>query len=171
MTATTTTESTVKSCGLAALEFSRGFLEQLADGIPPDKATHQPVNTANHLLWILGHSAVTDDYFISTLAGQEAKCPENWGELFGMGSEPVDDPSKYPALDEVKTVMAERREALVAWLGSLDDDALAEPLPEDLQGFAANRGALMATLAAHEAMHVGQLSVIRKSLGLPRVMG
>ncbi len=96
---------------------------------------------------------------------------EDWNDLFGMGSEPVDDPSKYPPYEELLNHFHQRREALVEWFTQLDDSRLTEPLKEEWKGFAENLGCLMSSMAVHEGMHTGQLMDVRRGLGLPRVMG
>ncbi len=44
-------------------------------------------------------------------------------------------------------------------------------LTDDLQSFAPSHAALIPTIAWHEGMHIGQLTVIRKSLSLDPVFG
>jgi uncharacterized damage-inducible protein DinB len=88
-----------------------------------------------------------------------------------MGSEPVDDPGRYPSYDEVKAVFDERRQALIEWISNMDDAKLAEPLPEDYRSFAENHAGLIGAMAAHECMHNGQIGCMRKALGLERRFG
>ena len=45
-------------------------------------------------------------------------------------------------------------------------EQLISPVPEEWNSFGANYGILMGTLAWHEGLHAGQLTVIRKSLGI-----
>ena len=168
----TTTSISAAETGLATLAFARGMCTRLLEGIPDAKWTFIPHAGCNHALWIMGHTAGTDDYFRVTLGeGQERVNPESWGELFGMESEPNPDASAYPSVDEVRRVWTEARERFNAWYGGLTDDQLAEPLPEKLQPFAKNLAVLAGTMAVHEAMHAGQLSIIRRQLDLPRSFG
>ena len=115
--------------------------------------------------------AYADNYFAGTLGGQDTEWPEGWDELFGMGSEPKPDASAYPPIAEVRAILEKNRTLLLEWLGGLSEDDLEKPLPEGLAGFAPNFGALIGSLAVHEAMHVGQITLIRKALQLPRVLG
>ena len=48
----------------------------------------------------------------------------------------------------------------------MSDAQLRSPLPEGFTGFATSFAALMSSLAWHEGLHTGQLTVVRKSLGL-----
>ncbi len=154
------------STGLATLEFSRSNLLSFMEDIPADQMCHQPVEGGNHTLWIAGHLAQTDDFFLTALAGRAPACPASYRTLFGMGSQPVNDPAAYPCLDDIKAQLDARRTDLVAWLKSLSLDQLAAPLTGDLAGFAPAHVALAGALAWHEGLHTGQLTFIRKSLGI-----
>jgi uncharacterized damage-inducible protein DinB len=168
MTTPADTMSPSKANGLGALAFARRYLNGLLEEFPADKLTAQPVAGGNHAMWIVGHLAYCDDLFMAHLGGPASTFPQEWMPLFKDGSEPVDDPSRYPAPGELRKVLDERREALMAWMEGLSDEKLAEPLPGDFSGFASCYGELMSTMAAHECLHAGQLTVVRKALGLGR---
>ncbi len=157
--------------GMAAMVFSRKTMNGFLDSIPEDKWCHQATAGCNHPLWLVGHIAWTDDYFLQTLAGKESAIPESWAETFGMGSKPTDSMRDYPPVAEVREHFNAVRESLLAWYGGLNDEQLAQPLPEQLAGFAPNHAALGATMAWHEGMHTGQLTMARKSLGLEPIFG
>lgn len=171
MSTTATDRSPLLHAGLEALGFSRRTFNKLLDSIPEAKLTAQPVAGMNHAAWLAGHVAMTDDFFLSEIAGQDPKCPAEWKETMWMGSTAVDDPSKYPPMSELRAMLADRRQALCDWFASRSDEQLIEKLPEDWQGFAENYAVLMSTIAAHETMHAGQLTVVRKGLGLNPVFG
>lgn len=157
--------------GLQALAFSRRMLLGLLKDIPQDRYTYQPVASCNHVLWVLGHLAWTDDYFVSSQTGAPTALPEQWGKSMGMGSTPVGDASAYPPVATVMDKLAERREALLSWFKSLTAAQLAAPISGELAQFAPTLAALMSNLACHEALHAGQISVIRKALGLRPALG
>lgn len=153
--------------GLATLEFSRRQLLSLLEDVPDDKLTHPPSPGANHALWIVGHLASADNFFMTTLGKQPACVKEEWAGLFGMGSTPVADASKYPSLAQLKDVAHSSRTRLCEWFGSLDETQLFTELPEDFKTFAPHFGGLMFSIAWHEGLHTGQLSAVRRSLGIP----
>lgn len=157
--------------GTAALNFARQALLEFLEDIPEDKLTHQPCVAGNHALWIAGHLAWADDYFMTHVGDKPARCPESLGKLFGMGSTPQSDAATYPSLNEIKNSLADNREALLAWFGSMSADDLNKPLPSDYQSFAADFGMMMTSIAWHEGMHLGQLTVVRKSLGMAPKIG
>lgn len=59
--------------GLSVLGFSRRALLGISEDIPASKLTFQPFPGANHALWILGHLAATDDYFLTTLGARKSE--------------------------------------------------------------------------------------------------
>ena len=167
---TTVQQSPVTAAGLASLAFSRRVVNKLVDACPENSYTHQACEGANHVTWNLGHLAWTDDYFLTALAGQASSLPAGWAEKFGMQTKPVGDSAAYPPAGEVRRVFNETRERLIAWFESMDDEQLGAELPDNLKGFAPTFGALMGSMAAHEGMHAGQITVARRSLGLNPVM-
>ena len=168
---TTTTAPAQTRNLLHAATFVRNWMTQLVGTLSDEQMLHQPVPGANHALWIIGHSAWCDDQFLCSLAGTRPKSPAAWKDVFGNGSTPTAKRSDYPPIAEVKRALEKNRAALVRWIEGLDEAKLAAPLPDDWKSFAPTHGAFVAFLAAHEGAHVGQLTVIRKSLGMAPLMG
>jgi uncharacterized damage-inducible protein DinB len=164
----------------ADLLFENGFhrldvarqvtLSMLAD-IPHDQWCLQVIPGANHAMWIAGHLASTDDFFVSRLANRPASNPAGWNDLFGTGTKPLPDLSAYPSPDVVLQQLAGRRRELTSWFRSLNEMDLGLQVPEELQRFAANIADVMPSIAWHEAWHSGQLSLVRRQLGLAPKFG
>lgn len=157
--------------GLSALAFSRRLLLSLVEDIPEDKWCQPAVAGHNHTFWILGHMVTTDDHFMTNLGKRQPKCPANWPAMFFMGSTPKPSLADYPAPATIRDHLASSRADLIEWFKSMDPDKLASPLPDDYKVFSGNYGTLMSTMACHESLHAGQLTSIRKSLGLSPVIG
>lgn len=157
--------------GIEALAFSRRVTLRLLDGFDDANALTRCGPNGSHVLHIVGHIASNDEVFLTKVGGKEPALDAEFSRLFGMHAEPSDDTSTYPAFEEVKEVMASRREALVSWFKSMDDTQLAQPLPDPFSGFAKTHAILMSTLAFHEGFHSGQISASRRVLGLPRALG
>jgi len=168
---TNQTASDVLTNGIHALQLSRRAVLALYNDVPDDKLVAQPFDGANHLLWQLGHITVTDDQVFQTLCDAKPLCPDGWNERFGMGSTPVSDASAYPSLDEIKTKAEHVRQTLIEWFQAQSEDTLGQSAPEPLRSMTPTIGSIMSFLAFHEGMHVGQISSLRKAMGLPRVFG
>ncbi|MGI9014559.1 MAG: DinB family protein [Phycisphaerales bacterium] len=169
-TASTSTSSSLLEVGLAAIRFSRHTLNAYIASIPEASCTHQPCSGGNHLLWVMGHIAWTDDFFVQHFTKSATQLPEQYNDLFGMGSTPRQSADEYPPFSEVQENLNSTREALITWFRSQDEQSLMQPLPENWQDFAPTRATLMGSLAVHEGIHAGQVTVARKSLGLAPLM-
>jgi uncharacterized damage-inducible protein DinB len=157
--------------GLHRLRFARSVTLRLLEDVPAEKWLLQPLPGANHVMWLLGHLAVTDQLFLDSLGAAGPRCPEEWQALFARGTLPLPEANAYPTPELLLDHLASRREELLAWFAALPDAELAAPLPEGLRGYAANLSDLMASIAWHEGWHCGQLTVVRKALGLSPKFG
>jgi len=160
-----------RTCGIEALKFARRITLGLLEGIEDQQFLHRPLPGGNHAMWIVGHIACEDDEFLSELAGRKQQLSKPWHDNFGMGSTPSDDASAYPSIAEIKTQLASLREQFLGWLQTMPEARLGQPLPESWATFAPNYAAFMSTAACHEMLHAGQLTVVRRSLGLKPVFG
>lgn len=168
--AITTPTSNLSAAAKVALDFARKQTLRLAQDIPSDKLTYQPVPNANNAIWILGHLAWSEDLFQSKLGERKSVLDESWATLFATGTKPTSNRSAYPPIEQIKAGLDRSRKALLEWLGSMDDRKLAQPLPGDWAKFAPTFGAVEGSIAWHEGLHAGQLSVVRRGLGLPPTM-
>lgn len=156
--------------GLFRLDFARRVTLALLADVPFDRWCLQPIPGANHAMWIAGHLAAIDDFFLVQVGGRTSALPAGWNELFATGSKPIADLDIYPAPGVVLQELADRRADLQSWFRSLTETELQAPLPAGMR-FAANLAELMPSVAWHEAWHGGQLSLVRKALGLAPKFG
>jgi hypothetical protein len=141
-----------------------GLLADLEEG---DLVAAPTARGGNHPLWVIGHLTVSEASIVTgMIKGEEPNVPDGWGTLFGMGSQPVSDASKYPAkaklLEAFEKVRAETLE-LLARLADTDlDKPAANPPNQELFGTV---GRCLATLVTHQTFHVGQIADARRALG------
>jgi hypothetical protein len=131
----------------------------------PEDWCRQVVPGTNHALWFAGHMALTDNYFISRVAPGSEKQFEGWDKFFGMGSKPTNDPDDYPPVAEVLDVMRERRRALIELLQGRSDAELAAPPAAGASDFVPDLASIYEVAPWHEAIHLGQVTVVRRALG------
>lgn len=157
--------------GLATLAFARKQTLAFLEDITQANATHQPFAGANHAAWIAGHIAWEDDSILTSVKPRPSVLPASYTPLFGTGSSAKPDANAYPTLAELRQKQSLLRDELIAWFSNMSDEQLHAPLPKEHAGYAMNFAGLMSTLAWHEGLHAGQLTVVRKSLGMkPKVM-
>lgn len=172
MSAITAEESrTIIDAGIAGARVSSGLLLRALEGFEGDawvKSTH---DTGNHTLWTLGHLTVSAAGFANFAGSAFDGLPESYNALFNMGTEPKADLSAYPDPAEVtEHYKAASAHVHQAWLDA-DAEAMAEK-PEGFFGemFPAKSHVAM-FLGHHEMTHIGQVLMIRRMLGMPRVIG
>jgi len=155
--------------GLKAMATSRWFLEQLLESMTDEQLMARSCPGMNHAVWIVGHTAWTEDYFMQKLAGRPGGLPEGWDVLFGNGSEVSDDASAYPDRAELMRVLTDRRDALIGWLMTLDEPQLCRPTEGEMADMVPSFGQLAPFLSFHEGFHAGQLSAARRAVGIGRL--
>lgn len=150
--------------------WSHGMLGALLNGWPSDRWTYQSAPTDGHALWQVGHLACVYDWFANLLDGQKGNVPEAYNAMFGYGSKPTPDASAYPNVDSVRGVHEGAWERLSKVLSKMKDEDLAKACAGDTHGLAKNKGEIVRMIAWHDGWHQGQVSNLRKALGLPGVM-
>jgi uncharacterized damage-inducible protein DinB len=133
-----------------------------------DDVAHKRVNdTGTTLHWIIGHIANGRHYVAGLFnAGTEF---EN-SELFN-GGDPMKEPSEYPPIAEIKQIFESVSEKFIKRLEELTDDDINKKLKEKLPVDDDTMLAAISFFSLHESYHVGQLSYIRKQLGLEGLTG
>lgn len=162
-----------KSHALELLNFTHGFLTKVADAIPAEKAMFQPHPTANHLLWTLGHLALTYNWvsgMIDASGSTTPKFPENYNTLFGGPSKPSADASVYPSLAEVRKAYGDAFDAYLKLVQNLPESEVWSAPASDGGGFCSSKIDSAYKCAWHDGWHLGQLTDIRRALGLPPIM-
>ena len=166
MTGSNQSAAAARVAGLKTLESTRqmtmGLLETLAD----EHWLAQPCADANHAAWVVGHLALSDHDFAESVHEAQPALPESWKGIFGMKSKPSTDASVYPSRGELMSALGEQRAALIAGFEALSDERLLEPIEGEMGQFIYNRAVMMSFAAAHEWFHVGQVAVVRRSLGM-----
>lgn len=156
---------------LAHLDKSRQLtLDQLKD-IPDDQLTRQLPGAPNHFIWVIGHLALTYDYFAQALGGKGPVAPAGYDTLFNFGSTPVGDRSKYPPLSEVLAYNEATFSAFRALAARMTEADLTAKALAGADSFLSHRLDAVLTAAWHEGWHAGQLSMLRRALGYKGTLG
>lgn len=152
--------------------FVHGYFHKLVADLDDASLADQPIAGVNHAAWNIGHLAIANDY-ISKILRNDGVCPPEYGELFAPGSKPRADRAAYPSKDELVKMfdMSYNRAAFV--VGESSEEQLATP---QLGPFFKDELPLVGDLIAHlmtthAAMHLGQISLWRRAMGLPSVLG
>ena len=149
-----------------ALDYLR---EQVADVSPPDMAA-QPHGIVNHPAWTISHLTHSCE-MLGGVIGVPPWLPHDWARRFGTGSVPVPDVRHYEPKDRALALLRDGQSRLTAAVRQLDDARLDMPFPDESyqRVFPTVRHALTQVLVGHTANHIGQLTVWRRAMGLPRM--
>jgi uncharacterized damage-inducible protein DinB len=160
-----------KRRALDAMNASRKIMTDVMAPISDAQATHLGSPSENHLAWTLGHMSSTAAWFHTAIGGKPEPLPESYSKLFGMGSAPVADASKYPPIAELRKQYASTYAAFLQACEAMSEAELTQPPAIDTGGFMKDRLNAIEVFGWHEGWHAGQLSVNRRSMGLKPMWG
>jgi len=147
------------------------YTRKLTSDLTDEQFSQLPVPTMNPPVWIMGHLATVNDFGLQ-IAGREFQCPKAWHADFGPNSQPLQYQSGVaPTKAELMTAFERGHADLDAVVSSVPADVLAERQPLDfLRPHVETLGELLSHLmTTHIAIHLGQLSAWRRTMGLPAV--
>lgn len=164
------------------VEASVPLFLRFLDGFDETNATTRTDETPNHVLWTLGHLALTmyrgaerlgppvlpSDRFL-TADGRGGDGERFDTESVSFGSVPIDDPRLYPPLARGVDTMQHAAAALAGAIRALTDDQLDMTI--EWGRTTSGLTAFISRLVSHNGTHTGQVIELRRNLGMPRVIG
>ncbi len=163
------------------IESTKGLMLRFVDGFDEASRTRQGADLPNHLIWTLGHCALTMNKLSRMFDGMpvtESDFIEGDGargdavrfdtQSVCFGSVPVDDGDRYPTLErgcEIYSAACERLAQAVRELvlNSVEETVLWHDAPIRVDD-------LISRIAFHNGAHSGQIMDLRRALGMPRVI-
>jgi len=118
---------------------------------------------------LAGHVTVCRHAVAAMLQMEVPELP--WGTFgeFGFGMQ-FEAERACPPLPELAAMFDTVTAVLMAELESVPEDVLAEPSPFEIPGEGQTMRDLLAFMAMHETYHIGQMGILKKSMGGPGVM-
>ncbi len=135
------------------------------DSLTREQLLAQPSGHENPMLWLALHMAQVRVQF-ARVFGTTIEFP--WPG-FKRG-EARTDPTTWPELTDVARLYDEAHVAILAGLEGVTVEWLAEPKGA-MPGLGDGRYGTLALMALHECYHCGQISQLRRSLGLDGLVG
>lgn len=150
--------------------FARNYTLGLLAESPQADWFRQPPGGVSHIAWQVGHLAFAEYRMAllrtrGPLPADAELLPDRFIQLFGAGSTPVADASKYPTPAEIRAVLDRVHQAALRELPSLTDADLDEAVPRPHK-FANTKLKALLWCAQHEMVHAGQIGLLRRQLGL-----
>ncbi len=162
--------------GMNRLEFiidqiaqTRRYTQGFIDVLDPGDWFHMPPGGVSFIAWQVGHLASSQYHLcLSRIRGtrpeDDALIPKDYFALFGKGSIPEANASRYPSAEEIRAVFDRVHAQVARELPGLDDAALDEPVTRRHPLFTTKFGSL-AMCPRHEMLHAGQIGLIRRQFG------
>jgi hypothetical protein len=143
--------------------------EQVAD-VAAAEMVAQPKGIVNHPAWVIGHLTLSCE-LLGEVIGLPAWLPERWAERFGPGSVPVADVGAYETKENALAILRDAQVRITQAIERLEATQLDAPFPQESlrDVFPTVRHALTHVMLAYTAHHIGQITVWRRIVGLPRM--
>lgn len=143
------------------------LVRRMTDDLTADEFRHQPVPGANSAAWVVGHLALTLRRTAERLGATDlpAVAPD-LAAKFAVTKKPADVQSDLGDPAVLVKLFDDCLAKVIAAVPAVPAEALAGP-PTVPGPFATNHAEGLLFGSLHIAMHTGQLSTIRRSLGKP----
>lgn len=147
--------------------FNLRHAHHLVDDLTPEQCVAQPGSLVNHPAWTIGHIALTSDVVMLEL-GEPQAFPSAWMERFLPGVPITGEIADYPPMSELMRELEKQHARVASRMGNASPEELAQPIQMEMIRRRFSQVGQFATYAmtAHEGVHLGQISDLRRSLGL-----
>jgi uncharacterized damage-inducible protein DinB len=163
---------TGKEAILHNLRTNAGLVARFTDDLDHGQLHHRVVPAANCAGWILGHLVLSERRMMTLLGLPDEDLPgppfDDLAERFSR-DQAATTRTDYGDVGRLPASFQAHRSALIDRLESADEAVLDRPLPEPMP-IASTVGELLLFMPVHVATHLGQISTIRRSLGLPPIV-
>lgn len=152
-------------------QLNRRYLGRLVEDMTEDNLDHQPAPGLHSARWILSHLAIVSDSGLKLL-GLPMRLPLEWHAAYGMGSAPGSHERIRPSLEQLMAAITEGYSAVAETVKSASPEVLEQPHGIERLNWSGlvTRGELLAhLLTTHFALHIGQLSTLRRLQGKPHL--
>jgi uncharacterized damage-inducible protein DinB len=137
------------------------FINALKD-ISDDESNLRSIEYANPMKWIAGHLLSCRMTVIEILTGIHPG--RNYEVLFGKGTV-WEESNNYPTIGYLTQAWMKTADEVSFQIKKVQNDAWQAPAPFRTSIPNDSIGGLIAYFSMHESFHIGQLSLLRKSLG------
>ena len=156
-----------KESVLFALRSSQAIVRKMVEDLPSEQWSHQPCDGANSADWIVGHLALTDRRILKAFDVAELPTlPEGLEEKLAPTGKAAVAGGSYGEPKQLLNLFNAHRELLIAAVQHADEETFKKEMPSK-SGLFKDLSEASLFMGIHTAMHVGQLTTIRRSLGYP----
>ena len=154
-----------------AYAMSQMVLKSYVGDLSDEDLRHRPHPKCNSIAWQLGHLILSEQRLLQSIGVEVTlDLPEGFDQTHDKENAASNDPSGYLSRDDYLALFEKLQSHATEALAQTSAEALDEPGPEFLKGFADTVGAVYVLVATHAMMHVGQFVPVRRELGKPIVI-
>ena len=136
--------------------------------LQPHEYLHRPTEKANCAAWTVGHLAVSDRNVLKMLGAELPSVPEGFEKRFSR-EEGCPQAGDFGDVATIVPVFDAHRTRLIEAVKRMTTEQF-ETLMEKPHPMFKTLGEFISFMSAHTAMHVGQITIIRRSLGRPPIV-
>ncbi len=150
-----------------SLTASKQMLLWYVQDLTPQEFLHRPAPKVNCAAWLLGHLTLTDRRVLEMALGitDVPALPDGFERTFSR-DEGCPQAESFGDVSVLAPLFTAYRDLLIDQVRKADPAALDRPLDKPHPRFK-TAGEAINFMAIHTAMHAGQITVIRRSLGRP----
>ena len=150
------------------LESARRWTRSLIADVSTDRWYEMPAPGVGHLVWQLGHLAVSQVALIHMRCFDrpfDAVLTLQHRDAFGRGSTPVPDASRYPSIEKVRELFDQMQHESIELIRTISEAELDQPAGTEPHPHFATKAGAINTAAVHEGFHADQIAVMRRLWG------
>ncbi len=152
------------------LKTARKYTDDLLNHVEATDWFRFPDGGITHIAWQAGHLAICEyGLALKRIRGVRPEdadlFPQNFGGLFGKGSTPVEDPSVYPNIADLRHHMRTIHDQTVAELSGMEPALFDEPTSDPPHPMFRTKLGALEWCVQHEFLHAGQIGLLRRMLG------
>jgi hypothetical protein len=154
-----------------SLRTTKGLLHRYVDDLKPEEYLHRTSPKANCTAWLIGHLTLSDRNMLKRFGVPEdalPKLPEGYEKRFSR-DEGSPQAGEFGDVKGLMPLFDSHRDLFIRTVERATPELINKPLEKPMP-IAANLGELASFMSLHTAMHAGQITLIRRSLGRPPVV-
>ena len=150
------------------LSISQMLLHRFVDDLTAPEFLHRTSPRANCVAWILGHLIQTDRRALAALGVSDLPpLPDGFEQRFAR-DEAAAQASDFGDVSTLMPLFDQYRSRLIQAIGRATPEQLEKPVETPRPMFK-TAGEMANFMSLHSALHAGQITLIRRSLGKPPV--
>jgi hypothetical protein len=152
------------------LAATQQMLTNFCQDLTPQEYLHRPCTGGNAAAWLVGHLILTERHLLTRAGVTDLPpLPDGFEKRFSREPE-APKASDFGDVSILLPLFTQHRQLLIDAVRKLPSEILDKPLDKPHPRFKTT-GELLSFLGGpHVAMHAGQITIIRRSLGRPPLM-